>query len=125
VTLGADGRSLIIQLIENQGIRLLQTNLDGGMEQPIRVKGDWHFTFEPIGPGAVAPDGRIVLPVSVRDLWFWALAVLDPKTGEVRVALPFYADPPAPAWTGDGRLIVVTFTLGSSIWRFKPEAPVN
>ena len=122
VTLGGDGRSLVIQLVENRGVRFVQTSLDGTMEEPIRVNGDWHFTFQPLGAGAVAPDGRIVLPISVKDSWFWALGVLDPKTGDVqRIPLPFHADPPSPAWTSDGRIIVVTFSLSASMWRFRPE----
>src|SRR5262249_54789478 len=35
VAMGADNRSLIIQLIESQRVRLIRTDLNGGVEQPI------------------------------------------------------------------------------------------
>ena len=94
-------------------------------EQPIPLKGDWRFTQAPVGPGAVGRDGRIVLPISVKDSWFWAPAVFNPDTGEVqRIPVPFQADPPAPAWTSDGKIITATFGLNSSLWRFRPAGGV-
>src|SRR5438093_3253454 len=53
VAITPDGNNLIIQLIEAERIRWLKVTLDGRNEQPIPVKGDAHFTFAPIGPGAV------------------------------------------------------------------------
>ena len=126
VAIAADGQSLIIQLVENQGVRWIRTRLDGSMEQPIPVKGDSRFTFAPVGPGAVGRDGRIVLPISVKDSWFWVPAVFNPDTGDVqRIPLPLQADPPAPAWTSDGKIIAVTFNLNSSLWRFQPSDAVE
>src|SRR5262249_25619722 len=105
-----------------RGVRFVRTNLDGGAEEPIVVKGDWHFTFSPIGSDAVGPDGRIVLPVTVSDSWYWAPAVLDPRTGEVRrIPVPFSGDVPTPAWTSDGKVIAVSYALNASLWRFRPE----
>ena len=122
VAVAADGKSLIIQLIEAGGVRLIRTDLDGGNEQPIPVRGDARFTYNPIGPGAVAPDGRIVLPLSVKDSWFWVPGVFDPRTGVVnRVMLPFMADPVTPAWTSEGRIISLMYRIESSLWRFTPE----
>ncbi len=121
VAIAANGQSLIVQLIENQGVRWIRTHLDGSMEETIPVKGDWRFTFAPVGPSAVGRDGRIVLPISVKDSWFWVPAVFNPDTGDVqRIPLPFQADPPAPAWTSDGKIIAATFSLSSSLWRFRP-----
>lgn len=98
VAITADGEGLIIQLVENQGVRWVRTRL----------------------------DGRIVLPISVRDSWFWVPAVFNPDTGEVqRIPLPFQADPPTPAWTSDGKIIAVTFGLNSSLWRFLPAGAVD
>jgi len=123
VAIAADGKSLVIQLVENQGVRWLRTTLDGTMEQPIPVKGDWRFTSAPVAQGAVSADGRIVLPISVRDSWFWAPAVFNPSTGDVqRIPMPFLADPAYPAWTSDGKIISVMFQFNSSLWRFRDNA---
>ena len=122
VVLTPDGQHLIVQLIETGGVRWLKVGLDGSGEDTIPVKGDAHFTFVPIGPKAVGPDGRIVLPIAVKDSWFWAPAIFDPKTGTVeRIPLPFQADPPSPAWTSDGKIISVVYSLTSSLWRFRPS----
>jgi hypothetical protein len=64
-----------------------------------------------------------VLPITVKDSWFWTAAVFDPETGEVRrVPLTLQADVPSPAWTADGRIIAATYTVRSSLWRFRPAA---
>jgi sugar lactone lactonase YvrE len=121
VAASPDGKNLIIQLVETAGVRWVRTALDGSMEQPIEVKGDARFTFAPIGPGAVGRDGRIVLPITVKDTWFWALGVFDPATGDVRrVPLPFSADPPSPSWTADGRIVFAAYSMQSSLWRLQP-----
>jgi sugar lactone lactonase YvrE len=122
VVLTPDGQHLIVQLIETGGVRWLRVGLDGSGEETIPVKGDAHFTFVPIGPKAVGADGRIVLPIAVKDSWFWAPAIFDPKTGTVdRIPLPFQADPPSPAWTSDGKIVSVVYSLTSSLWRFRPS----
>ena len=122
VAITPDGNNLIIQLIEAERIRWLKVTLDGRNEQPIPVKGDAHFTFAPIGPGAVGRDGRIVLPLTVKDSWFWVPAIFDPNTGIVqRIPVPLQADPPSPAWTNDGKIIVAAYSMDSSLWRFRPQ----
>ena len=106
---------------ETERVRWLKTGLDGGMEQPIPVKGESRFTYAPVGPGAVGRDGRIVLPIAVNDSWFWAPAIFDPNTGTgQRIPVPFKADPPSPAWTNDGKIIAAVYSLQSSLWRFRP-----
>jgi dipeptidyl aminopeptidase/acylaminoacyl peptidase len=124
VAVTPDGRRLIIQLVESGGVRWMTTDLDGTSEQAIAVKGDARFTPAPIGPGAVAPDGRVALPVSPTGAYFWSSAIFDPRTGAVaRIPMPVAADAPFPSWTEDGRVIVVTHGLRSTLWRFTPVAP--
>jgi hypothetical protein len=121
VAVDANGTGLLIQIVEPQRVRWIRTRLDGTMEEPIRVRGEWRFTRTPIGPAAVSPLGRLVLPIAVRDSWFWVPATFDPETGDVRrVPLPFQADPPSPAWTDDGRIIATTYGARGVIWRFRP-----
>jgi hypothetical protein len=123
VAVTPDGRRLIIQLVESGGVRWLTTNLDGSSEQAIAVRGDARFAPAPIGPGAMGPDGRILLPVSPTGTYFWSSAIFDPRSGAVnRIPTPFAADAPFPSWTDDGRVIVATHGLRSTLWRFAPVA---
>jgi hypothetical protein len=121
VAVAANGTSLLVQVLESSRVRWIRTGLDGTTEEPIRVQGDWRFARNPISPGAVGPGGRMVLPITVKGSWFWTAAVFDPETGEVRrVPLPLRADVPSPAWTADGRIIAATYSVRSSLWRFRP-----
>jgi len=108
-------------LIETERVRWTKVSLDGSMEEPIPVKGDVRFTFSPIAPGSVGRNGRIVLPIPAQDSWWWTPAIFDTGTGIVqRIPLPVQADFPSPAWTTDGKIIAVTYSLQSSLWRYRP-----
>jgi len=116
-----DGRSLIIQVIENDVPRLTRLPLAGGEPEPIQLNLDrlllWAF---PLAPNAVAPDGRIVFAVDSPDSWFEMPVIIDPVSGSVRVIpLTFSGDIHGPGWTPDGRILASGLPTRSSLWRLR------
>jgi Tol biopolymer transport system component len=123
VAVSPDGRELIVLLNEAAGIRLVKRSYPNGDEQEVPIRGDFRLTPWPIGPNAVARDGRIVVRVTKRDSWFWPAAILDPRTGNLAL-LPEAAttDMLTPGFDHEDRVVtIVKFTTGT-LWRFTPVA---
>jgi hypothetical protein len=113
-----NGRYLVVQLNEADAIRLVHVPLDGQPERPLSFPGV-PFAQVPITPNAIRGDGAIVK--SLGTSWFWELGVLHPDTGKVdRLPLP-ELDVHYPGWTSNGDIVVSTFPIQSSLWRFTPE----
>ncbi len=121
VTADPSKQDLIVQLSEKGGVRLVRLPLGGGAERPIPLQGDLRLTPLPLSANAVHKDGRIAVQVIVRDNWFWPAGVLDPVSGRLeRIPMAYDADMQSPAWTPDGKLLVVVAQpLRSSLWRFR------
>ena len=118
VAITPDGKNLIISFLE-EPVRWAIVSLDTGREQPIRVAGDFSLTPVPPAPGSAARDGRIVLPIAVRDSWFYAPGLFDPATGTVqRIAVPYIGDFFDMGWTPDGKIVAAGYPFQSAIWRF-------
>ena len=121
VAVDPSGQSLVIFVTEQDTTRLLRLPLDGGPEVPIPIKSDLRLVYE-LGPNAIAADGRIAVRVASKESWFWPAAILDPRTGELKVLDPpgFDADMASPGWDRDGRLVTTAIAMRSSLWRFRP-----
>ncbi len=122
VTVDAFRQELIVRLDERESVRLVRVPLAGGPERPVRVEGDARLVsgHNPLGPTAVARDGRILVQVQVGSSWFWPAGVLDPNTGRVSILkIGYPADMPAPGWTAEGKVVVVAKPFRSSLWRFR------
>jgi len=123
VTANPDGKDLIVQLIEKEGIRLARVAVSGGAEQPIPFQGPLRLAPVPIGPNAIAKDGRVLLSIAQADSWFYGIGILDPRSGKLaRVPLNFTGDLLVPAWLGDGRILTSGWPLKATLWRFHPAA---
>ena len=113
-----DGRYLIVQLNEADAIRLMRVPLDGQQERALSFPGV-AFAYVPITPNAVRRDGTILKALGTS--WFWELGLLHPDTGAVeRLPLP-QLDVHYPGWSADGQIVVSTFPIQSSLWRFTPQ----
>ena len=118
VAITPDGKNLIISFLE-EPVRWAIVSLETGREQPIRLAGDFTLTPVPPAPGSAARDGRIVLPVAVRDSWFYSPGLFDPATGTVqRIAVPYIGDFFDMGWTPDGKIVAAGYPFHSAIWKF-------
>jgi dipeptidyl aminopeptidase/acylaminoacyl peptidase len=116
-----NGKDLIVQLQEKEGIRLMRVPVSGGAELPIPFQGSLRQTFSFLSPNAIGKDGRVLLTVASADSWFFGPALLDLQSGKVnRISLKFTGDVVAPEWLDDGRILAVGRPTKVTLWRFRP-----
>jgi serine/threonine protein kinase len=115
------GRFLLVKVNINPQNYLVRYSLTDRTEQRIERPPKFRLTSAPLAPNAVAPDGRVVADVAPFDSWFWPAAVIDPDTGETKLATDLLADMYSPGWDQEGRLVTSAMFFRSSIWRFRPE----
>lgn len=125
VAVDPNGKELIIKRDEDSGGHLFRVPVSGGPSREIAISADWALAPMPIGQSAVDKDGKILIPVSPRDSWFYRLAILDPATGRVSsIPLTYTGDAINGNWARDGRVLAVGLPLKSHVWRFsKVEEP--
>src|SRR5262249_4238111 len=103
--------SLIVQLNEKEGIRLVRMPVTGGPLEVIPVHGGLEIpASQAFGPDAVRADGKIVISVQSNDSWFWGVAVLDPETGNIRkIPLRYDGDLTYPSWNQKNEIVADGF----------------
>ena len=111
---------LIVLLNERDASRLIRMPLDGSPEREVFIQDGVRASSWALHPHAVAPDGRILLEVSLPDGLFWPAGVLDPDTGRVEALdVGYPADGVTPGWTPDGEISLTTLPMKSTMWRFR------
>jgi eukaryotic-like serine/threonine-protein kinase len=121
IAVDPNGRDLIVNLNEEEHVRLVRVPLSGGPQQEIRVRGDVPLIPNPVGPSAVNKDGKAVVGIAPLDSWFFRPAVLDLATGELRrIPLDYAGDIAIPGWGSDGRILATATPMRAHIWRFRP-----
>ena len=116
-----NGRDLIVNLNEQEHVRLLRVSLSGGPQQEIPVRSDVPLGPYPVGPSAVNTDGKAVVETAPLDSWFFRLAVLDLATGELRrIPFNYSGDIELTGWASDGRILATAIPMRAHIWRFRP-----
>jgi predicted Ser/Thr protein kinase len=116
-----EGRYLVVEVTENPMIRLIQVPLDGGSEREIPTAGGERPAFY-IGPNAVGPGGRIVMPIG-SSTWYWPAGIQDSATARFRrIPVDTVLDYHGLAWTPDGKVIGLGLETRSRLWRFTPQA---
>lgn len=114
-----NGRTLVIKLDGATGGRLFRVSTAGGPVEEIPVPREWSLAPVSIGQSAVAKDGRILIPVSPADSWFYRLAQVDAHGGQGSVIPVSYSgDTIAGGWTSDGRIVAAGLPLKGQIWHF-------
>ena len=118
-----DGKELIVQIVQKEGIRLMRVPVSGGAEQPIPIQSALRLTSVGLSPNAVGNDGRVLVSVAAADSWFYRAAILNPQSGMLdRIPLNFDGDVLAPGWAGDGRIVSSGLPTKATLWRFHPAA---
>ncbi|HEV2351940.1 MAG TPA: protein kinase, partial [Terriglobia bacterium] len=118
-----NGKDLIVQLNEEEGIRLLRVPLSGGEMKPILFQSPFRLTSVELSPNAIGKDGRALLSITPPDAWFYGTGILDLRNGKMeRIPLNFTGDILAPGWQDDGRILSSGWPFKSTIWRFSQRA---
>ena len=118
-----DAPGLIVQVNENDGVKLVRVPFSGGSELSVLFASPLRIAPIPISGAAVGPDGRIAVTVTSPDSLFRGVGVLDPVAATLeRLPVVFDGDIQYPAWGRDGSLLAVGVSLRSSLWRFQPQA---
>jgi hypothetical protein len=116
-----NGKDLITNLWESEGMKLFRVPLSGGPRQEIRIPGDVPMNNLPLSGSAIRQDGKVLLGMQSTDPWFYSLAVLDPGSGRIaQVPLNYTGDLLLSGWTNDGRILAFGEPIRARIWRFRP-----
>jgi eukaryotic-like serine/threonine-protein kinase len=115
--------ALVVQVNENDGVRLFRIPFSLGSDLAILFASPLRIAPIPISGAAVGPDGKIAVTITSPDSLFRGVGVLDPVTATLeRLPVVFDGDIQYPAWGKDGSLLAVGVSLRSSLWRFQPQA---
>ena len=125
IAVDPNGRDLIILRTQTAGSRLVRVPVAGGAEQPVLLPQGTALGPE-FGSNSVGPDGRIALRLTPKDNWFWPAAIFDPRSFRLTM-IPGgdAADLQSPGWDSEGRLVMSSWLMRSSLWRFSPIAGLD
>jgi hypothetical protein len=122
VAVDPNGKELVIKRDDKSGGQLFRVPVSGGAAREIALSRDWALAPMPIGQSAVDRNGRILIPVSPPDSWFYRLAILDPASGQVStIPLTYTGDTINGNWARNGRVLAVGLPLKSHVWRFSRQ----
>lgn len=122
IAVDPNGRDLVIKR-EGPSGGLFRVSVTGGPVQEIPVPSQWSLAPVSIGQAAIAKNGRILIPVSPADSWFFRLVELDPSRGQASaIPVTYSGDTIAGDWTSDGRILAAGLPLKAQIWHFTRTA---
>src|SRR5262245_50394065 len=117
------GTRLLVQLFEASKTRLFEVPLDGSPEREIVLKGPYRLTYDPLNSQSVSRDGRLLVPLTPPDSWFFPPGVINLTTGDVtRIPVDHFGDYHFVLWAGDQHAIAGVHDFRSAIWRFRRSA---
>ncbi|HLY63646.1 MAG TPA: protein kinase [Terriglobia bacterium] len=119
-----NGKDLIVQLREKDGVRLLRVPVLGGPEDPIPIQSPLRISPTNLGSESIGKDGRLLLSITTADGWFYGAGILALRGGKLeRIPLNFTGDIISLGWQSDGRIIADGWPTVSKLWKFTPESP--
>ena len=99
---------------------LFEVPAAGGAEREIPL--DPRFPVYRLTAGSFRGDNQMLVSLSMADLSFNPLGLLDLKSGRVtRLAGDGASDIDSAAWTRGGQIVYSRLGLVSTIWKFTPE----
>jgi len=118
-----NGNDLIVQLREEDGVRLARVPVSGGTEELIPIQSALRLAPVDFGTNAIGKDGRALVSIATPDSWFYGAGVLDLRSGKLdRIPLNFTGDVLGLGWQSDGRVLSTGWPLKAKLWRFRPVA---
>jgi DNA-binding winged helix-turn-helix (wHTH) protein len=116
VTAGRDGKPLYLLRATASGRELAPAGSDRAFALPTG------YPLDPrtLSPGAIGPDGRILVTVGSPDVFFFRTAIFDPAKASLNVVpVQFPGIVGSPAWTRDGQIVANGVRWSSSLWRYR------
>ncbi len=121
ITVDPNGKDLIVDVRDREGIRLVRIPISGGAGVSIPIQGALRLAPINLTSNAMGKDGRVLFTAASPDSWFYGAGILDPQSGKVSmIPLSFAGDVFAPSWLADGRIISAGLPTKASLWRFRP-----
>ena len=104
----------------DDGVELYRLSKEGERATRVHVKeGPLRLAPEQLGDRAINEDGRVLVPVTSSDTWYWGLATLSQDGTLTRIAATYDGDLPAGTWCKDGKTVVsMGYPFRSELWRF-------
>ncbi len=115
------GRRLIVQAQESAQRHWFSVPLDGDPEH--EIPRDTSVSVAPLAlsSNALNADGRLLMPLLLRDSWFNPPGVIDTVTGRItRLPSDKQSDYQSIGWTPDGQMIALKIGLRATLWKFEP-----
>jgi eukaryotic-like serine/threonine-protein kinase len=117
-----NGREIIVNLNEKEGVRLVRVSLQDGSEKEIPLPENFRPSYLALSGNAMDPSGKLLVGIAPPDSCFFAAAVLDLKSGSAtRIPLNYTGDTFYMVWAQDGRVLASGEKLLAHLWRFRPE----
>jgi eukaryotic-like serine/threonine-protein kinase len=114
------GKFLYLMRADEKGYGLWRMPLAGGEAEKIELPSGYNLTPNRLSPAAVGPDGRILLSVNKRDVFFYQAAVFDPAHHSMAdVQTPAQTVVLGAGWADDGSIVVRLTHWSSSLWRYR------
>ena len=80
----------------------------------------WNLTPNRLSPASVNRDGRILLPVNTKDLFFYQTVIYDPARRTMSlVAGPAYTVSHNAGWAVNGNIYLQATRWTSTLWRYR------
>lgn len=124
IAIHPNGKELVVQRLEGQGVRLFRVQLPDGPPREIpKVKGCLRLTSDTIGPHSIDERGRMLVATASPDIWFWLPALLDLENGKLEpcIKVDYEGDIYPANWGNGGKVIGLGQSLQSDLWRFTPR----
>ena len=119
VSVDPNGQYLIIQLNENDNVRLVRVPITGGAEQSLSFPSV-RLARSLMPANAVRRDGTILTTASYSDSWAFSVAVLRPDSGAAqRITWPFFLDTQYAGWTASGQIVAFGDRTDATLWRLR------
>jgi dipeptidyl aminopeptidase/acylaminoacyl peptidase len=115
-----NGRDLLITKNVFTNPSLTTVFLDGSKTEEVHLDKKQSMAPVPTGAHAINRQGKMLITVSPSDSWFYRVAVLDLRTGQINpIKVTYPGGTLSPNWAADGRVISVGLPLKSHVWRFR------
>jgi hypothetical protein len=113
---------LLVQRFEKGGVRLFRVPANGEEHVEVPVKeGRLRLAPYPLGARAIHADGRVLVPVTSMESWFWRVAILE-KDGTLTPIPVTYDGEIYPAVWGEGdKALGMGFPFRCELWRLAPR----
>jgi hypothetical protein len=119
--LSPDERRLLVQVVEPPKSRLFEVPLDGSAEREIKLNGPYDLTFDVLNSGSVGRNGRLLVPLSLPDNWYFRPGIVDLATGQMTlIPTDAFGDFHFLLWgPGEKTILAGSYPARTALWRFQ------